>query len=1228
MSIFRNNLPDGIKDGLNQRKSAMINRTPQTIQYLNSRNAWIRMTSAVDVNESNKYAARYILQGGTLNSGGSGLKSGIGSNTSNAYSTVSPRGVTHNLGIRPMPGITSMDVTTRTAYGSLRDITVNFKCWDIKQLEDLELIYMRPGYTVLVEWGWTPYIDASGKYHPTFTDFYSNNILNPSTYDRNTILKSLYDKSIATGGNYDAMYGYIKNFEWVSRNDGGYDCKTIIKSTGEIIESLKVNYVRADLYNYGIYENSSGNGFLSQNDVFLEKSEQPSYLIAPYYQKNTLAGIWAELYFALFPSNIFLDVIRGTLDAAIGLTNILTLQPDAITNLSNIFDNVGNQVLDLFTGNEDNSVSNEEEEEGEEDIDGKVKLPSLKNNYEAISFSGLKNYGDENQFIRPGSSNKVYITLEAAFDLINEFILAKGSADGKPLIKLSTKTETYSGKDEEDLLCVAHPLQVSLDPTICLIKSPLWYESIAPALGEATSETAETATAEAAEALISIIIDGLVRSFSFDQTDKRANFLKNIEKIDDGIKYAAINNILIEKGILNEEEETVKYSGGLAEFINKFFENTTRYDVLNGTAYDENISNLQLAYDIQKHFKSLNINVEINITTDDKTKTLTEILNNVEPNLYFKNIKELTQEINAIASAGVLLIISATTRQFVTDGYASTFDSVTISITTSPVTSTAAAFVLNTKDAIASLEELESLKKNFFYEKPSKELGIIGNIYVSLDFLYRQSLSQGLESGDSKEKDEIDLYKYIKSIMSGIQTAIGNVNNFEIHIDPVDNVARIIDVNYTSPNKPSNLYTLEINKTNSIVRSYSLQSQIFPSQTTLIAAGAQSKGSKLGLQTNTLTDFNKGLTDRVLTTKTDPGDSISQSSDKDPTLAASLANIVILFAALNKEAPTDGSPNTTVDIGGLINTGKNSLRDLIVYFQQIQTESPGKNRSLLPFKFSFEMDGIGGIPIGSLFRINEEALPKGYRGTEAGVNLAQTITKVSHTLDNNNWKTKIESTSVILDRPLEGTFDEIDIRTIIKNASDNLIAQGTGIAALNVEQGGGVPPDLGGDGGNASAIKQSGDAIFEGGGKKSYCALYTYSIAKGYTDALKGISPTGQLYRGKGNANDKIYRDNLIALGYKMTELGTLTKENLKKYIDQINTIGTIINYRSTVSTGAQGSTDNYAYVYGHTQIYTGGVLETSNGSKWASSYGNNYGGGFVYSSKNSNSWEAYLFTL
>ena len=194
MSIFTSAFKSNIQSQLKARQEAILERTPTAIQYYNSRNAWIRMTSSVNVGgDKGSLAKSCILLGGTLYNGK--LRTGIGSTGNEAYSTKSPGGSTHRLGIRPMPGITSIDIKSKTAYGSLREITVNFQCWDIKQLEDLELLYMRPGYSVLIEWGWDPYLDNKGEYN-TAIEFYD---IIDEVKPKEEIWKELYAKTTETG---------------------------------------------------------------------------------------------------------------------------------------------------------------------------------------------------------------------------------------------------------------------------------------------------------------------------------------------------------------------------------------------------------------------------------------------------------------------------------------------------------------------------------------------------------------------------------------------------------------------------------------------------------------------------------------------------------------------------------------------------------------------------------------------------------------------------------------------------------------------------------------------------------------------------------------------------------------------------------------------------------------------------------------------------------------------
>jgi hypothetical protein len=346
MSIFKSSFSQAVQDQLKVRQCAMRTRTVNNLQYLNSRNAWIRMTSSVNVNGTNDLAKKYILQGGTLNLDskskdlkGVNKKSGIGDFNS-AYSTgIDPKNP-YQRGIRPMPGIVSADIKSKSAYGSLREVIINFQCWDIQQLEDLEVLYMRPGYTVLVEWGWTPYLNNKGEYKSDFTDYYD--IINSPSQDRTSLFKALFDKSVLYGGNYDAMFGYVKNYQWSARMDGGYDCQSTIITTGEIIESLKINYILPLDIKSITQQQQAVTNFIQSGGTTTQQPTIP-YASAPppaptlfsllpsgvqqaatnasnaggllideftgpgssidiwskAYQHNVLAGVWAEIYYKI-----------------------------------------------------------------------------------------------------------------------------------------------------------------------------------------------------------------------------------------------------------------------------------------------------------------------------------------------------------------------------------------------------------------------------------------------------------------------------------------------------------------------------------------------------------------------------------------------------------------------------------------------------------------------------------------------------------------------------------------------------------------------------------------------------------------------------------------------------------------------------------------------------------------------------------------------------------------
>jgi hypothetical protein len=324
MSIFKDTIKGFVQNQLEARKNIVSQaadtgkkdkngnpvysygtspRADDFLRYTTGKNSWVRMSSFVDCynpgvdKDGNKgnagitignntyygsdLARKYILEGGTLyeteiKSGsrkkGTGkftLRSGVARERGVYASNIDvggtiAQGSYRPFGYRPMPGITSIEITNKSAYGSLREAVVKFYAWDKHQLEELELLYMRTGYTVLLEWGWSQYLKSGfingNQYspysklddiritnfdYPTLDIFSETNnaILNPpkdKTSDE-VIYDYIENLQIKTCGNYDAMLGHIKNFSWSLMPNGGFECTTVLISRGEILTGLKLN---------------------------------------------------------------------------------------------------------------------------------------------------------------------------------------------------------------------------------------------------------------------------------------------------------------------------------------------------------------------------------------------------------------------------------------------------------------------------------------------------------------------------------------------------------------------------------------------------------------------------------------------------------------------------------------------------------------------------------------------------------------------------------------------------------------------------------------------------------------------------------------------------------------------------------------------------------------------------------------------------------------------------
>lgn len=308
MSIFKETFPEHVRKQLGLREEIISsgagktdkgfefneNRENDFFTYTLNKQCTLRMSSGVnvtdqdllkDLSNSNQdslpgetLAEQFVLQGGVKTSN---LQGGIGEGGAYGDPNLAANSRGDGLGIVPMPGIIDATISTKSAYGSLREAKVKFVAHNKKQLQILETLYMRPGYTLLLEWGWSPYfiLDNSGKGTKQNTLPFISNFFNSNTSTAQ-LEKDIFEKKEDSQGNYDALLGYCKNFSYSLRPDGGFNCETEIIAKGEIIESLKDPEARSPVSNENLKYTYS-----PRTLIFLDKIRQ--YSVAEADANNT-----------------------------------------------------------------------------------------------------------------------------------------------------------------------------------------------------------------------------------------------------------------------------------------------------------------------------------------------------------------------------------------------------------------------------------------------------------------------------------------------------------------------------------------------------------------------------------------------------------------------------------------------------------------------------------------------------------------------------------------------------------------------------------------------------------------------------------------------------------------------------------------------------------------------------------------------------------------------------
>ena len=399
-----------------EARGRIMSRSPRNesdLKYLNQRTGWVRVTSMVNVGDSSEEAKELILQGGTVRLSGDSLalRGGISFEGSSgaAYST------TGAIGTRPMPGITEFNIVSKNRFGTIREANVSFNVWSVEDLKLVEQLYFRVGYSCVIEWGHSVYVNEDGTVEnaratANYKDFFSKGT-------RDTLQEKISAAKKATNHNYDGLIGLISNFTWGVRKDGGYDCSIKVISLGEVISSIKASRAMTD---FEYLPGDEATGEVEEDVAMARKS--PFHLLVYILAKA--------------------DITPTKASGLIGRGEVKEKLPE---NLQKTWENIWTQLRKPV------------------DFGGLGDLPNnlfIGKKYQTMRFGNIVNMLP---FVQTGQSTKTYISLRTFLALINRYYLLKDDT-GKTVPRFETadsrnepKYRTYKGHYSADPWTVLIP---------------------------------------------------------------------------------------------------------------------------------------------------------------------------------------------------------------------------------------------------------------------------------------------------------------------------------------------------------------------------------------------------------------------------------------------------------------------------------------------------------------------------------------------------------------------------------------------------------------------------------------------------------------------------------------------------------------------------------------------------------------------------------------------------
>ena len=332
--------------------------------------------------------------------------------------------------------------------------------------------------------------------------------------------------------------------------------------------------------------------------------------------------------------------------------------------------------------------------------------------------------------------------------------------------------------------------------------------------------------------------------------------------------------------------------------------------------------------------------------------------------------------------------------------------------------------------------------------------GDIMDIYLNMDYLAKLLMDE-----ETDEYGESNFLQHIGRICKDINDSFGNITQIDFKVDEDRNIVYFLDKKLQpgldglleQAGKPKNPYVFNINGfvnisgpglMGNIVRDFNLKSSIPPNLATMITVGSNisSQGHTGRTDATAFSTWNKGLYDKVVPSKfiegydpqyRDGKPTITTIKKRNSTYEKYFRNLSKLYTVKLQE---NASRRTETDTGwffwqteeteivetyttyfnGVDLTAESGMMELqrkAVSLPQvdsaIESGTPSPTAGFLPIDLQLTFNGTSGIKIFETYTVPTKFLPRSYPD-----GLTFICKKLTHSINDKGWLTKIQSFSL------------------------------------------------------------------------------------------------------------------------------------------------------------------------------------------------------------------------